>query len=124
MVILITFAFCEKEGVLGVTGLELIGVSTDGVTGFDAGGEVSNKSTISNVLVFDEEDDELAMLRDLLMLPLHACPNCGFIKSVLDSEALVGDDIGLTILDGCDLSGVIDGVVSTLECCDSKNNKN
>jgi hypothetical protein len=35
MVTLITFAFCEKEGVLGVTGLELIGVSTDGITGLD-----------------------------------------------------------------------------------------
>jgi len=35
---LITFAFCEKEGVLGVlevTGLELIDVSTDGITGLD-----------------------------------------------------------------------------------------
>jgi len=35
MVTLITFAFCEKEGV-GVTGLELLGVSTFGVTGLDA----------------------------------------------------------------------------------------
>ena len=30
---LITFAFCEKEGIVGVTGLEVLGVST--VDGFD-----------------------------------------------------------------------------------------
>jgi hypothetical protein len=28
-------AFCEKEAIVGVTGLELLGVSTVGVTGFD-----------------------------------------------------------------------------------------
>jgi hypothetical protein len=31
---LITLAFCEKEGIVGVTGLEVLGVST--VDGFDA----------------------------------------------------------------------------------------
>ena len=64
------------------TGLELLGVSTIGVTSLDAGGEVSNKSTISDVsldLVFDERDDELALL-DPLTLPLRAFPNCGSIK--------------------------------------------
>ena len=80
MVTLITFAFCKKEGVLGITGLELIGVSMDGVISLDAGGEVSNKSIISDVLVFDERDDELALLSDLLTFPLRACPNCGSIK--------------------------------------------
>ena len=70
MVTLITFAFCEKEGVLGVTDLELIGVSTDGVAGLDAGGEVSNKSIISDVLVFDERDNELALL---FLLTLSLC---------------------------------------------------
>ena len=82
MVILITFAFCEKEGVLSITGLELIGVSTDGVIGLDAGGEVSNKFIISDVrsgLVFDKRDDELVLL-DPLMLPLRACLNCGSNK--------------------------------------------
>jgi len=34
------FAIREKEGVLGVTGLELIGILTDGVTGLDAEGEI------------------------------------------------------------------------------------
>jgi hypothetical protein len=52
---LITFAFCEKEGVLGITGLEVLGVSTDGVTGLDAREEVSNKSIISDVLVLMSE---------------------------------------------------------------------
>ena len=33
MVTLITFAFCEKEGIVGVTGLEVLAVST--VDGFD-----------------------------------------------------------------------------------------
>ena len=73
MVTLMTFALCEKDGTVGVVGL-----STDGVTGLDAGGEVSNKSIISDVrsdLVFDERDDELALL-DPLMFPLCACPNC------------------------------------------------
>ena len=105
-------------------GLETADSSMDGVTGLDAEGEVSNKSIISDVLVFDEEDDELAMLRDLLTLPLRACPNCGSIKSVLDPEALVGDDIGLMILDGCDLPDMIDGIVSILECHNPRNNKN
>ena len=83
MVTLMTFALCEKDGTVGVVGL-----STDGVTGLDAGGEVSNKSIISDVrsdLVFDEREeipegsDELALL-DPLMLPLRACPNCGSNK--------------------------------------------
>jgi hypothetical protein len=38
-VTLITFAHCEKEGRVGVTGLEKVGVSTDGVTGLDVAGE-------------------------------------------------------------------------------------
>ena len=39
-----------------------------------AGGEVSNNSIISDVcldLVFDEQDDELALLLDPWILPLH-----------------------------------------------------
>jgi len=54
----------------------------DGVISLDAGGEVSNKSIISDVrsdLVFDKRDDELALL-DPLMLPLRACPDCGSNK--------------------------------------------
>ena len=77
-----TFALCEKEGSVGVTGLEGADVSTDGVTGLDAGGEVSNKSAISDVrsdLEIEERDDELALL-DPLTLPLRAFPNCGSIK--------------------------------------------
>ena len=49
-------------------GLEMADPSTDGVTGLDTGGEVSNKSAISDVrsdLVYDERDDELALLLDL-----------------------------------------------------------
>ena len=63
-----TFALCEKEGSVGVVGLETADAFTDGVTGLDAGGEVSNKSAISDVrsdLVYDERDDELALLLDL-----------------------------------------------------------
>ncbi|GBC26493.2 hypothetical protein RIR_jg17604.t1 [Rhizophagus irregularis DAOM 181602=DAOM 197198] len=47
--------------------------STDGITGLDAGGEVSNKSAISNVhsdLEIDKRDDELTLL-DPLTLPLY-----------------------------------------------------
>ena len=75
-------AFCEKEGSVGVVGLEMADASTDGVTDLDAGEEVSNKSAISDVrsdLEIDERDDELALL-DLLTLPLRAFPNCGSIK--------------------------------------------
>ena len=48
-----------------MVGLETADVSTDGVTGLDAGEEVSNKSAISDVrsnLKIDERDDELALL--------------------------------------------------------------
>ena len=79
---LITFALCEKEGSVGVVGLETADTSTDGVTSLDAGEEVSNKSAISDVrsdLEIDERDDELALL-DPLTLPLRAFPNCGSIK--------------------------------------------
>jgi len=64
---------------VGVTGLETTGVSIEGVTGLDFGGVISNKSAMSDVLVFDERDDELALL-DPLTLPLRAFPNCGSIK--------------------------------------------
>ena len=77
-----TFALCEKEGSVGVVGLETADASTDGVTGLDAGEEVSNKSAISDVrsdLEIDEWDDELVLL-DPLMLPLRAFPNCSSIK--------------------------------------------
>jgi len=77
-----TFALCEKEGSVGVVGLETADTFTDGVTGLDAGGEVSNKFTISDIcsgLEIDERDDELALL-DPLTLPLRAFPNCGSIK--------------------------------------------
>ena len=77
-----TFALCEKEGSVGVVGLETADSSTDGVTGLDAGEEVSNKSAISDVhsdLEIDERYDELTLL-DPLTLPLHAFPNCGSIK--------------------------------------------
>jgi hypothetical protein len=35
MITLMTFALCEKEGSVGVTGLETTGVSVEGVTGLD-----------------------------------------------------------------------------------------
>ena len=57
IVTLITFALCEKEGSIGVVGLEMADASTDGVTSLDAGGEVSNKSAISDVCS-DLEIDE------------------------------------------------------------------
>ena len=65
-----------------MVGLETADASTDGVTGLDAGEEVSNKSAISDVrsdLEIDERDDELALL-DPLTLLLCAFPNCGSIK--------------------------------------------
>ena len=77
-----TFALCEKEGSVGVVGLEMADASTDGVTGLDAGEEVSNKSAISDVrsdLEIDERDDKLVLL-DPLTLPLLAFPNRGSIK--------------------------------------------
>ena len=74
-----TFALCEKEGSVGVVGLETADTSTDGVTGLDAEEEVSNKSAMSDVLEIDERDDELALL-DPLTLSLRAFPNCGSIK--------------------------------------------
>ena len=77
-----TFALCEKEGSVGVVGLETADAFTDGVTGLDVGEEVSNKSAISDVrsdLEIDERDDELALL-DPLTLPLCAFPNCDSIK--------------------------------------------
>lgn len=78
-------------------GLEVADTSTDGVTGLDVGGEVSNKSSISNVrsdLVFDEREeipegsDELALL-DPLMFPLCACPNCdsGFSQNFVENSS-------------------------------------
>ena len=77
-----TFALCEKKGSVGVVGLETADAFTDGVTGLDAGGEVSNKFAISDVcsgLEIDERDDELALL-DPLTLLLRAFSNCGSIK--------------------------------------------
>ena len=79
---LITFALCEKEGSVGVVGLETADASMDGVTGLDAGEGVSNKSAISDIcsdLEIDARDDELALL-DPLTLSLRAFPNCGSIK--------------------------------------------
>ena len=49
MVTLMTFTFYEKEESIGVIDLETADASTDGVTGLDAGGEVSNKSAIFDV---------------------------------------------------------------------------
>ncbi|GES73349.1 hypothetical protein GLOIN_2v1696169 [Rhizophagus clarus] len=56
----------ENAGSVGVTGLlEAPPAETtevpieEGVTGLDAGGDVSNKSILSDVLVFDERDDRL-----------------------------------------------------------------
>ena len=50
----ITLALCEKEGSVGVVGLETADASTDGVTGLDIGGESSNNCAMSND--FSEED--------------------------------------------------------------------
>ena len=96
----------------------------NGITSFDTEEEISNKSIISDILVFDEKDNEFTLFRDLLTLLLYGCSNCGSIKLVLNSETLADNDIGLVILDGCDLPGVIDGVIPILECRDPKNNKN
>ena len=46
---LMTFALCEKEGSVGVVGLEMADASTDGIIGLDAGEEILNKSAISDV---------------------------------------------------------------------------
>ena len=77
-----TFALWEKEESVGVVGLEDADAFTDGITGLDAGGEILNKSAISDVcsdLEIDEQDDKLALL-DPLTLPLHSFPNCSSIK--------------------------------------------
>ena len=77
-----TFALCEKEGSVGVVGLEMADASTDSVIGLDAGEEVSNKSAISDIrsdLEIDERDDELALL-DPLTFPLCDFPDCVSIK--------------------------------------------
>jgi hypothetical protein len=71
MVTLITFAFCEKEGVLGVTGLEMGGVSiVDGVSGINDTGEFSTVLD-DDVCGLDGtgDDDEVASL-NLLTLSL------------------------------------------------------
>ena len=63
-------------------GLEMADPSIDGVTGLNTGGEVSNKSAISDVrsdLEIDERDDELALL-DPLTFPLRDFPDCVSIK--------------------------------------------
>ena len=73
MVTLMTFALCEKEGSVRVTGLETADAFTDGVTGLDAKGKVSNKSAISDVcsdLDIDEREDELV---PLFLLTLSLC---------------------------------------------------
>ena len=83
-----TFALCEKEGSVGVVGLETADAFTDGVTSLDAEEKVSNKSAISDVrsdLEINEWNDELTLL-DPLMLPLCAFPNCGSIKYVINNE--------------------------------------
>ncbi len=67
MITLMMFTLCEKEESVEVTGLEMTDAFTDGVTSLDAGGEVSNNSTISDVyldLVFDEQDVELTLFLD------------------------------------------------------------
>ena len=78
----ITLALCEKEGSVGVVGLEMADAFTDSITSLDAGGKVSNKFAIFDVrsdLEIDERDDELALL-DPLTLPLCAFSNYGSIK--------------------------------------------
>ena len=50
----ITFALWENEGIVGVIGLEDVGVSMDGVTSLDTGGESSNNCAIPDD--FSEED--------------------------------------------------------------------
>ncbi len=66
-------------GLLEAPLTETTGVSIEGVTGLDFGGVISNKSVMSDILVFDEQDDELVLL-DPLTLPLRAFPNCVSIK--------------------------------------------
>jgi hypothetical protein len=39
MVTLMTFALCEKDGRVDVAGLEILGDSTEGVTGLDETGD-------------------------------------------------------------------------------------
>ena len=54
MVTLITFTFCEKEGIVGVTGLEIGGVSiVDDVSGINDTGEFS---TVLDDDVYDHDD--------------------------------------------------------------------
>ena len=66
-------------GLLEAPPAETTGVLIEGVTGLDVGGEISNKSTMSDVLEIDERDEELALL-DLLTLSLCSLPNNGSNK--------------------------------------------
>ncbi|RGB33380.1 hypothetical protein C1646_669400 [Rhizophagus diaphanus] len=50
----LVMAVKENEGIVGVIGLEYVGVSTDGVTGLDIGEEFSNNCAISDD--FSEDD--------------------------------------------------------------------
>ena len=65
MVTLITFAFWENEGNVGVTGLEGADVSTDGVTGLDTGGESSNNCAISDDFSEGDFDSFFDVILDL-----------------------------------------------------------
>jgi hypothetical protein len=85
---LITFAFCEKEGIVGVTGLEVGGVSiVDGVTGLDTAGVVEcdtlGRGIVSRLRIFEA------------------------VLAVLAEADTCECETGLGILDGCDLLGVL-----------------
>jgi hypothetical protein len=73
IVTLITFAFCEKEGIVGVIGLEVGGVSiVDGVTDLDTAGVVERDTLEEGIArgIFEAvpvleavaDDDELPLL--------------------------------------------------------------
>jgi len=71
IVTLMTFALCEKEKSVKVVGLKMADAFTDGITGLNTRGEVSNKSAISDVysdLKIDERDDEFILLFLLTLL--------------------------------------------------------
>ncbi len=66
-------------GLLKAPLTETTGVLIEGITGLDFGRVISNKSVMSDVLMFDKQDDELTLL-DPLILSLRTFLNCDSIK--------------------------------------------
>ena len=89
-------ALCEKEGRVGVTGLEISGVLRDGVIGRDILGKVITRGIFEVVPALEE---------------------------VLVETGTCECEIGLRILDDCDLLGVLGCCCAPAESAKCRNNK-